>query len=186
MTALAPACLVLNVHPLYDDDTLTWEPALVGAWQDLDDKSSMQIERSEWKSYTIRYVHPIETGQLTGYLTVVGDKRYLDVMPARGEDRGAFLVPVHAFLRVQLEGDRLELAPISYDWVSERLKAGKPLAGLDVAFDQKENALIISPTTRLRTWLRRQPVGERMFGASAIFKRTRGAARAIRKEFPRC
>jgi hypothetical protein len=104
MTALAPACLVLNVHPLYDDDTLTWEPALIGTWQDLDDKSSMQIERSEWKSYTIRYVHPIETGQLTGYLTVVGDERYLDVMPARGADRGAFLIPVHALLRVRLEG----------------------------------------------------------------------------------
>ena len=144
----------------------------------------MQIERSEWKSYTIRYIHPIETGQLTGYLTVVGDDRYLDVMPARGAYRGPFLVPVHALLRVRLEGDRLELVPLSYDWVTERLKVGRPLPGLDVALDQKENALITSPTARLRTWVRRQPVGGPMFGASAIFMRTRGATRLIRNGLP--
>jgi hypothetical protein len=100
----APACLVLNVNPLYDDDTLTWEPDLVGAWQNTEDKSSIQVDRGEWKSYSIRYVHPIETGHLTGYLTTVGDSRYLDVMPSRGEDRGAFLVPVHGLFRVRLAG----------------------------------------------------------------------------------
>jgi hypothetical protein len=170
---LTAGCLVLNVNPLYDDDTLTWEPGLLGAWQDVDDKASMQIERGEWKSYSIRYVHPIETGHLTGYLTAVGDARYLDVMPARGEDRGSFLIPVHAFLRVGLDGDRLELTPMSYDWMSDRLKAATPPPGLDVAFDQKENALIVSPTARLRAWIRRQALDGPMFGASAIFSRVR-------------
>jgi len=94
--ALGPACLVLTVHPAYDDDTLTWEPGLVGNWQNTDDKSFMVIERDEWTSYKIHYVHPIEKGDLTGYLTILGDSRYLDVMPVRGQDRGAFLIPVHA------------------------------------------------------------------------------------------
>lgn len=170
---VSAGCLVLNVNPLYDDDTLTWEPGLLGAWQDAEDKSSMQIDRGEWKSYSIRYVHPIENGHLTGYLTAVGDARYLDVMPARGEDRGSFLIPVHAFLRVNLDGDRLELTPISYDWMSDRLKAAAPPPGLDVALDQKDNALIVSPTARLRTWLRRQALDGPMFGASAIFSRAR-------------
>ena len=76
----------------------------------------MEVERAEWKSYRIHYVHPIETGDLTAYLTSVGDERYLDLMPARGTDRGSFLIPVHGVLRVRVDADRLELTPLSYDW----------------------------------------------------------------------
>jgi hypothetical protein len=167
----SPACLVLSLNPGYDDDTIAWDPQLVGKWQDTDDKSSMVIERSEWRSYRIHYEHPIETGDLTAYLTIVGNDRYLDVMPARGQDRGSFLVPVHALLRVRLDGNRLELAPLSFDWFSERLRGARPLPGLDVVADQKENALIVSPTDRLRAWLRTQlPVSE-AFGAAATFTR---------------
>ena len=43
--------------------------------------------------------------------------------------------------------------------------------GLDVIFDQKENALIGSSTRALRDWLRRQPPNGRMFGAPAVFAR---------------
>ena len=104
-----------------------------GTWTDADDKASLQIERGEWKSYRIHYVHPIETGDLTGYLTAIGNERYLDVMPSRGEDRGSFLIPVHAVLHLRLDGDRLELTPLSYDWFSEQLRAGRAIPGLNVA-----------------------------------------------------
>ena len=151
-----PGCLVLNLNPAYDDQSLAWDPALLGRWQNTEDNVSVEITRGEWKSYKIHYVHPIETGDLTGYLTIVGDERYLDVMPARGQDRGSFLLPAHAVLRVRLKGDTLELSPLSYDWFAESLRAAKPIAGLDAALDQKENALITTPTSRLREWLRLQ------------------------------
>lgn len=167
----SPACLVLSLNPSYDDDTIAFEPQLVGKWQDADDKSSIAIERSEWRSYRIRYEHPIEAGDLTAYLTIVGNDRYLDVMPARGQDRGSFLIPVHAILRVRLDGNRLELTPLSFDWFSDRLRGPKPFAGLDVVADQKENALIVSPTERLRAWLRAQVPASEVFGAAATFTR---------------
>lgn len=169
----APGCLVISVNPAYDDESIGFDPALVGTWQDADDNASITIERGEWKSYRVHYVHPIETGDLTGYLTAVDDTRYLDVMPARGEDRGSFLIPVHLVLRVRLEGDELELTPLSYDWFLDRLRAGTPVAGLKVTLDQKENALIVSPAARLRDWLRVQPAAGRMFGAGAVFTRKR-------------
>jgi hypothetical protein len=167
----APGCLVLALNPGYDDATIAWEPALVGHWIDADDKASLDIERGEWRSYRVRYEHPIETGELTGYLTIIGNDRYLDLMPVRGQDRGSFMIPVHAFLRLRLDGDRLELAPLSYDWFFDRLRAGKPIEGLAVVLDQKENALITSPVGALRTWLRLQPADGPMFGAAATFTR---------------
>jgi hypothetical protein len=174
---LAPGCLVLSVNPVYDDETIAWDATLVGSWQDPEDKASMEIDRGEWKSYRVKYVHPIESGTVTGYLTVIGDERFLDVMPSRGEDRGSFLVPVHAVLRVRLEGDRLELTPLSWDWMNERLRVGTRIPGLDVVFDQKENALVVSPSTALRMWLRKQPKNGPMFGAAAVFTRSAGTSR---------
>src|SRR5262249_11838639 len=129
------------------------------------------IERSEWKSYHIHYVHPSETGDLTGYLTFIGNDRYLDVMPARGQDRGSFLIPVHAILRVRLDGDRLELTALSYDWFFEHLRANRPITGLMAALDQKQNALILSPVDRFRDWLRVQSADSPGFGAPAAFTR---------------
>ena len=167
----APGCLVVSLHPSYDADSLGWDPALLGAWENAEDRASLQIERADWKSYRIKYVYPIETGELTGYLTAVGDDRFLDVMPARGDDRGSFLVPVHALLRVRLTDDRLELTPLSYDWFFDRARYGHKIPGLDVTLDQKENALIVSPTSALRNWVRGQVATGPMFGAPAVFVR---------------
>jgi hypothetical protein len=169
----AEGCLVLSLNPAYDDDTIAWDPNLLGSWVDADDKASIDVERGDWKSYRVRYVHPVETGVLTGYLTIVGNQRFLDVMPLRGEDRGSFVIPVHAVLHVELAGDRLDLTPLSYDWFSDRIREGQPIAGLGAVLDQKENALVVSPTAALRTWLRVQAPDSPMFGASATFTRKR-------------
>lgn len=172
---MSQACLVLTVNPSHDRDSLVWDPALVGDWHNADDNSSLRIERAEWQSYRIEYVHPIETGQLTGYLTRIGKTTYLDVMPARGQDRGSFLIPVHATLRVVLEGDRLELTALSYDWFVDRLKKANSIPGLTVALDEKENALIVNQTNEFRSWLAKQPPEARAFGASAVFTKKPGA-----------
>lgn len=178
--ACSPGCLVLCLHPAYDGGTIAADPSLAGSWVDTDDKVTLEVERAEWRSYKITYVHPIETAVVTGYLTSVGDDRYLDVMPARGEDRGSLLVPVHAVLRVRLEDDRLELTPLSYDWFADLRRARRPVAGLEVESDQKENVLILSHTTRLRAWLRAQPPGGPMFGAPAVFTRAKPLTAGMR------
>src|SRR5215203_1760276 len=118
----APACLVVSVSPSHTRDSLVWEPALLGDWQSVDDASSMRVERGEWQSYSIEYAHTVEKGRLTGYISTIGKDRYLDVMPARGEDHGSFLLPLHVVLRMKLDSDQLELTPFSYDWFFDRLK----------------------------------------------------------------
>lgn len=169
--ASAPACLVVSVNPVHTRETVTWDPALLGEWHNPDDATSMVVERGEWQSYTIEYAHTVEKGRLTGYLTTIGKGRYLDVTPARGQDHGSFLLPLHVVLRVTLEGDRLELAPLSYDWFFSRLQKRVAIPGLNAVVDQKENALIVSPTAALRTWIARQPAVGATVGATAVFVR---------------
>ena len=171
---LSSGCLVLSLQPVYDDDWLAWNPALVGSWNDADDKASLKIDAAEWRSYHLHYEHPSEKGDLTGLLTIIGDDHYLDVMPSRGEDRGSFLLPAHGILRVDLDDDELVLTPLSYDWFADRLRAGDRLPGaLSAVFDQKQNALIVSPTSRLRSWLRGLPKESPAWGAPATFSRVK-------------
>src|SRR3954464_6735877 len=142
---LSSGCLVLSLEPAYDDESLGWDPDLIGAWHHADDNASLKIEMAEWRSSRLHYEHPSEKGDVTGFLTVVGDEHFLDVMPARGEDRGSFVLPAHMVLRVELTGDELVLTPLSYDWFADRLRAGRaPGGALSAVFDQKQNALIVS------------------------------------------
>jgi hypothetical protein len=171
---IVPGCLVVTVHPTHQREDLVWDPALIGTWRNADDNSSVVIERGEWTSYKMHYQHPIETGDLTGYLTTIGKARYMDLMPAKGEDHGSFLLPIHVTLRVKLEGDRLEVTAMSYDWFFDRLKTRAGVTGLNVVLDAKENALIASPTTAVRAWIARQPAEGKMFGPSATFTRNPG------------
>lgn len=172
--AACSGCLVLSLEPAYDDESLGWDPDLIGVWQDADDNASMKIEAAEWRSYRVHYEHPSEKGDVTGFLTVIDNDHYLDLMPARGEDRGSFLLPAHAVVRVELTGDDLVLTPLSYDWFAERLRAERPLGDtLSAVFDQKQNALIVSPTARVRSWIRAQPKDGAMWGAPATFVRVK-------------
>ena len=165
-------CLVLSLQPAYDDDSIAWDPGLIGNWRDAEDVSTIHVEMAEWRSYKVHYEHPSEKGDVTAYLTIVGDDRYLDVTPMRGQDWGSFLLPAHDVLRIVLDGDTLTLTPLSYDVLSARLRSGRAAgAGLSAVMDQKQNVLITSPTSQLRAWLRTTPATSPVWGAAATFTR---------------
>jgi len=92
LSLASSGCLVLSLAPLYDSESMGYDARLIGSWIDQDDNASMEVGRAEWQSYRIHYVHPIETGDLTGYLTALGEDRYLDLMPGRGAE----VSPAHA------------------------------------------------------------------------------------------
>jgi hypothetical protein len=173
LLAVSPGCLVVSLQPAYDDEWLAWDPNLIGMWHDADDNASLKIDGGEWRSYRVHYEHPIEKGDLTAFLTIIGDTRYLDVMPAKGEDHGSFLTPVHAMLRVELSTDSLTLTPLSYDWFADLLRSGGSPGDLGAVFDQKQNVLITSPTPVLRSWLRKRAPGGAAWGAAATFTRAK-------------
>jgi len=171
--AASPGCLVLSLQPVYEDGWLAWDQNLIGAWHDADDNASLKIDGGEWRSYRVHYEHPIEKGDVTAFLTIVGDAHYLDLMPPKGEDHGTFLTPVHAILQVELSSDTLTLTPLSYDWFADLLKHGRSPGDLQAVFDQRQNALIVSPTSVLRAWLRKRPAGSAVWGAAATFTRVK-------------
>lgn len=164
-------CLVLSLQPIYDADSIAWDEGLLGHWRAPEDNVEVTIERAEWRSYRVRYRHPVETAEFTAYLTAIGDEYFMDLMPVRGQDYGAVLIPSHLIVRARREGERWIVAPLDYDRLVNDVRAGRAAAGARAALDQKQNVILTGSTRELRAWLR--PKADALVSAPAVFERAR-------------
>src|SRR5919197_4744694 len=113
---ITPVCLVLSLQPVYDNESIVSDDALVGSWSNTDDQTEATIERGEWRSYRITYKDRFATRSFQGNLTKIGTATFLDLTELRGVDPGPYLVPVHGIFRVEVEGDTLTAAALDYAW----------------------------------------------------------------------
>lgn len=168
MALLSQGCLVLSLQPAYDDESIAWDEALVGQWSDAEDNVTVTIAAGEWRSYRIHYEHPIEEADFTGRLTIIGDARFLDLMPARGLDYGAVLIPAHLVVKISREGDKWQVWALDYDALRAELKSGR-LSPRLATFDQRQNVVLTGSTAAMRDWLRARTAKD--FDAPATFER---------------
>jgi len=163
-------CLVLSLHPAYDDESVVFDEALVGQWENADDQTSAAIEHAEWRSYKIAYTDHFATRLFHGNLTKIGASTLLDLTEIRGSDPGPYLVPVHGVFKVAISSDTLIVADLDYNWFLRALTqklVGRPAAALD----DRRNVMLTAPTSELRRWLTRAPADA--FGAAMTFARKR-------------
>lgn len=165
---LSSGCLVLSLHPAYDDGSVAWEEGLLGTWRNAEDNVEVAIERGEWRSYRVHYKHPVEEAHYTAHLTAIGDSWFLDLMPLRGEDHGAVLIPAHLIVRVRRIGERWQVAAIDYDRARAAIREGRRQAPPSV-LDQRHNVVLTADTEALRRWLR--GASDDDFSAPATFER---------------
>jgi hypothetical protein len=166
---LSQGCLVVSLQPAYSDQSVAWDDGLVGQWRDAEDNVEVTITRGEWRSYRVHYKHPVEEADFTGHLTVIGDAHYLDLMPAKGLDYGAVLIPAHLVVRISREGDQCRSWSLDYDALRAALKGGRLPRAL-ATFDERQNLVLTSSTEALRDWLRTRT--DKDFDAPATFERT--------------
>ena len=148
---LSPGCLVGSLHPAYDDESMVFDEALVGRWDNRESEITVAIERGEWRSYQIGYTDRFGTTRFTGHLARVGKTRFLNIRPEDGLERPAFLVVANGVLEVAIEPSRVRVRELEYGVMLSRLNAGK--LGLEAALDLKQNIIITAPTPKLRAWL---------------------------------
>jgi hypothetical protein len=164
------ACLVTSLQPVYQDDSIVFEEALLGQWENVDDRTSATIDRGEWRSYKVTYVNRSTTWAFAGNLTKMGDALFLDLTESRGADPGPYLVPVHGIYKIELGDDSLAAAPLEYGWFTQAM-ARRKLGRLTAALDGRRNVAISASTTELRAWLAHAPDGA--FAAPMTFSRKR-------------
>ena len=164
-------CVVLGLDRFYDDLSITFDERLLGTWRNDDDDVTVTVERSDWRAYRVRYEQTIESGTLTAYLFRAGDRTYVDLTPARGQDFGSFVVPVHAVLRVAIDGDELRVSALSYDWFDRTLRAGQVPAHLGAVRGEREQILLSAGRAVLEPWLAAMAPDDPAFGPATVFRR---------------
>lgn len=165
---LSHGCLVISLQPAYNDESVAFDEGLIGEWRDAEDNVQVTIARGEWRSYRVHYKHPVEEADLTAHLTVIGDTHYLDLMPARGLDYGAVLIPAHLIVKIAREGNEARVWSLDYEALGAAAKAGR-LARSIATFDQRQNLVLTRSTQALRDWLRTRT--DKAFDAPATFER---------------
>ena len=164
-------CLVLSLDRYYDDLSIVFDERLLGTWQSDEDDVTITVERSDWRSYRVTYEQTVEKGTLTGYLFRAGDRTFMDLTPARGQDLGSFVVVAHAVLRVDVTGDELRAAPLAYDWFDRALGERSLPAALGAVRAEREQVLLSAGHTVLEPWLASLSADDPAFGVVTVFRR---------------
>jgi hypothetical protein len=130
--AAAAACLigcVPSLHPIYTPDNVVFEPRLEGKWVTADGDESWVFTAENDRGYDLLYTDSEDKeGRFEVYLTRADGVTFLDLYPREPDLQSAclyrcLLVPVHTFLKADLEGDQLTLAVADIDWLEEHLEA---------------------------------------------------------------
>ena len=163
-------CLVVALHPVYDPDSIAFEPALLGAWTSDEDKLTVTFDRAEWHSYHVVLDDSGKITRLSARLTrLADDVLLLDLTPLDGTDVPELTLPVHMIFRVTVSADTLTIATLNYDRFYGMAKTGP--SGLGLTIDGRQNAVITAATPELRDWLAAHANDEGVFAAPTTLKR---------------
>ncbi len=112
----------LSLHPLYTDEDVVFNPALVGSWGDSSD--NLIFRQMEDNLYSVTFIATFISGSndslaLEGHLLQLGNYMFMDVKSRETDVENLLAVPVHVFLRLSLEGDSLGIAYLDDSWLEE-------------------------------------------------------------------
>lgn len=127
LTAGLTGCIP-SLHPLYTEEDLGFDPALVGAWAAQEGKEVWRFENSDGKAYWLTYSSDGKVAHFDARLLWLNETLFLDLYPAElgqgNEFYRAHFVPAHTFYRASLRGDRLRLWTLNPDKLKKRLDVG--------------------------------------------------------------
>jgi hypothetical protein len=118
----------ISLHPLFTDEDLIFEPALLGTWLLEQEGDWCSFEQADEKEYRLTCVVEGDRAEFEARLLRLGSHTFLDTYPNstsyENELFFAHLTPGHIFSRVSLEGESLKLTHMDVEWLGTMLEAG--------------------------------------------------------------
>lgn len=129
LAVISAVCFIVgcipSLHPLYTENDLIFEKALVGKWVDENPENTWTFSQSGEKEYKLIYSEDGKPGAFTAHLLKIKDKMFIDLYPVEPElktDNGfykAHLLPVHTFMLVKQIEPTLQMAFLNPDKLKE-------------------------------------------------------------------
>jgi hypothetical protein len=184
LTLLAALTLVFSsctpsLHPLFTDTERTSDPALAGVWQDNQQENTFTLRWfPDGKLYFLKTDmkdQPATPGEFNAVLGTVGKHRFLEIVPRRPNNIpaksffGGHFFQACSFWKVDLDGDKLTLTPLNYQWVEAMVKAKK----LEIKHEQQEGGFIIltASTAELKAFVLKYADDKAAFSGTLAFDR---------------
>ena len=147
---------VLSLHPIYDAESIDFEPALLGRWSN-DEVTWSLSELSESGVRLYRVVISTSDGQdsCQARLVNVDGVRFLDLHPDGGSSVPASLpwFPVHCIVQIQHSQSTIELRFMDQDWLQTYLMARPDvITHVVVKIGETDCILLSAPTDALRVF----------------------------------
>ena len=142
----AQGCLVVSMHPLYTEEDVVFDEALIGTWGDAGgDKEVWTFEPAEGNAYRMTVDEEgKEPGHFEAHLVKLGEYLFLDLYPEEPESVNEFftshVIPAHSIWRARLTSDTLGLAPLDFDWITQEIEEGR----LDVEHEKLKDFLVLT------------------------------------------
>jgi hypothetical protein len=130
---LVSGCWTLSVDPLYSEDTLVFQPELLGIWGDPDDSSSgtwtfLPVEGQ--KAYRLVIEEPEKPdGLFEAHLVQLGDHLFMDLYPEEPGSGNEFyvghVIPAHSIWKMSIQGYVVTLDILDSQWLKQQIDSGK-------------------------------------------------------------
>jgi hypothetical protein len=115
-------CYVQSIQPLYTDQTMAFDPALVGTWVSQEDEEFVFTMSDTTRGmYTLLSDEGGATARFEAVLVELGGVAFLDIYPEAPESENTFyidhLLRVHNMLRVEVDADTLWASDFDAEWL---------------------------------------------------------------------
>lgn len=119
---LTMGCYVQSIQPLYDDRTMSFDPALVGTWvADEDEEYVFTVTDTTRGMYTLVSDESGAQARFEAVLIELGSAAFLDIYPEAPATESSFymdhLLRVHNILRVEMDADTLWVSDFDGEWL---------------------------------------------------------------------
>ena len=175
-------CIPTSINPLYTEQDLVFDPALIGVWRgDGDAKETWAFEKAGDKAYKFVYTEEDgKIGRFEAHLLKLGNTLFLDLFPDESGiedmDRSGFykvhLLRTHSFLKVTRIEPALQLAPLDLKWLREFLgKNPKAIRHHKIGEGDEAQIVLTDSTPELRQFVEKHLKTEGAFGDLINLKR---------------
>ncbi|MGA2263860.1 MAG: DUF4185 domain-containing protein [Acidobacteriota bacterium] len=171
---------VLSIAPVISESDATFDPRLLGTWEEVSGSDRAVVSRAAGNTYTIEYGDDGKAGRFEARLGRLGEHLVLDVWPTpRDSDLpkpyAGLLLAGHMFFALNVDPDEIHVAALEPDSLLAALGAGQ----VKLAHGRSGDQLILHGTTeQLRSALGPYLARSGALAKPDVWRRARGAASA--------
>ncbi len=124
---------VQSLNPLYTEQDLIFETALLGVWTDKDSTETWELTKTNEKQYKLVITDEDgKTGEFTAHLLKIDGKTFMDLMPVelalpQNNFYKEHFVPTHTFAQISQTAPTVQISFLEPKWLGKFL-AKKPSA----------------------------------------------------------